>query len=57
MIESMNRGAFLSLTGDEAYKTLGKLSDNSLEWDFRVVGINLPESPKEEASMRLRIVI
>jgi hypothetical protein len=29
MIESMNGGAFLSLTGDEAYKTLNKLSDNS----------------------------
>jgi len=29
MIESMNGGAFLSLTGDEAYKTLDKLSDNS----------------------------
>jgi len=26
MIESMNGGAFLSLTGDEAYKTLDKLS-------------------------------
>ena len=29
MIESMNMGAFLSLTGDLAYKALDKLSDNS----------------------------
>jgi hypothetical protein len=28
MIEAMNGGAFLSLTGDEAYKTLDKLFDN-----------------------------
>ena len=28
MIESINRGAFLSLTGDLAYKLLDKLSDN-----------------------------
>jgi hypothetical protein len=30
MIESMNGGAFLSLTEYEAYKTLDKLSNNSL---------------------------
>jgi hypothetical protein len=29
MIESMNREAFLSLTGDLTYKALDKLSDNS----------------------------
>jgi hypothetical protein len=29
MVESMNREAFLSLTGDLAYKALDKLSDNS----------------------------
>ena len=34
MIESMNRGAFLSLAGDEAYKALDKLSENSQRWDF-----------------------
>jgi hypothetical protein len=28
MIELMNGGAFLSLTGDEVCKTLDKLSDN-----------------------------
>jgi hypothetical protein len=34
MIESMNEGGFLSLTGDEAYRTLDQLSDNSQQWDF-----------------------
>ena len=34
MIESMNGRVFLSLTGDEVYKVLDKLSDNSQQWDF-----------------------
>lgn len=34
MIESMNGGGFLNLTGEEAYKTLDELSDNSQRWDF-----------------------
>jgi len=34
MIESMNGGAFLSLEGEEAYRTLDQLSDNSQQWDF-----------------------
>jgi hypothetical protein len=34
MIESMNGGPFLSLTGEEAYRTLDQLSDNSQQWDF-----------------------
>jgi hypothetical protein len=34
MIETMNGRALLSLIGDEAYKTLDKLSDNSHQWDF-----------------------
>ena len=34
MIESMNEGAFLSLTGDLAYKALDKLFDTSQQWDF-----------------------
>jgi hypothetical protein len=29
MIESMNGGAFLSLTGDAAYKALDKIANNS----------------------------
>jgi hypothetical protein len=27
-------GGFLNLTGEEAYKTLDELSDNSQQWDF-----------------------
>jgi hypothetical protein len=34
MIESMNGGAFLNLTGDLAYKALDILVDNSQQWDF-----------------------
>jgi hypothetical protein len=34
MIESMNGGTFLNLTGDLAYKALDKLVDNSQQWDF-----------------------
>ena len=34
MIESMNGGAFLSLTRDLAYKALDKLGDSSQVWDF-----------------------
>ena len=34
MIESMNGGAFLSLTGDLAYKVVDKLADSSQVWDF-----------------------
>ena len=34
MIESMNGGTFLSLTGDLAYKALDKLADSSQVWDF-----------------------
>jgi hypothetical protein len=29
MIDPMNGGGFLNLTGEEAYKTLDELSDNS----------------------------
>jgi hypothetical protein len=34
MIESMNGGAFFSLTGDLAYKALDKIANNSQQWDF-----------------------
>ena len=34
MIESMNGWAFLSLTGDAAYKVLNKIANNSQQWDF-----------------------
>jgi hypothetical protein len=47
MIESMNRGAFLSLTGNLAYKALDKLSDNSQQWDFLVCGDKSARIPKK----------
>jgi hypothetical protein len=34
MMESMNGGGFLNLTGEEAYKIQDELSDNSQRWDF-----------------------
>jgi hypothetical protein len=34
MIELMNGGAFLNLTGDLAYKALEKIAANSQDWDF-----------------------
>jgi hypothetical protein len=34
MIELMNGDTFLSLAGEEAYRTLDQLSDNSQHWDF-----------------------
>jgi hypothetical protein len=34
MIELMNEGAFLNLTGDLAYKALEKIVANSQDWDF-----------------------
>jgi hypothetical protein len=30
----MNSGGFLNLTGEEAYKSLDELSENSQRWDF-----------------------
>jgi hypothetical protein len=47
MIESMNGGAFLSLTGDEAYRTLDQWSDNSQQWDFSSCGDKFPRIPKK----------
>jgi hypothetical protein len=34
MIELMNGGAFLNLTGDLAYKALKKIAANTQNWDF-----------------------
>lgn len=34
MIESMNGGEFLNLTGEEAYRSMDELSDSSQQWDF-----------------------
>jgi hypothetical protein len=42
----MNGGAFLSLTEDEAYKTLDKLSDKSQQWDFSSCRDKFAQIPK-----------
>ena len=54
MIESMNRGAFLSLTGDMAYKALDKISDNSQQWDFTSCRDKSARIAIKEASMSLK---
>jgi hypothetical protein len=51
MIESMNGGVFLNLTGDLAYKALDKLADNSNSGILQVVVTNRPETLRNEASM------
>jgi hypothetical protein len=63
MIESMNNGAFLSLTGDRAYKALDKMADNSQQWDFSICRDKLVQITKKggiyelsgEAEMNLKI--
>jgi hypothetical protein len=52
MIESMNGGAFLSLTGEEAYRTSDQLSDNSQQWDFSSYRDRSVASKRMEASTR-----
>ena len=47
MIESMNEGAFLSLTGDLAYKVFDKLSDSSQVWDFTSCWDKSARAPKK----------
>jgi hypothetical protein len=47
MIELMNGGAFLSLMGDEAYRTLDQLSDNSQQWDFSICRDKSTRIPKK----------
>jgi hypothetical protein len=63
MIESMNGGAFLNLTGDLAYKALDKLADNSQQWDFTSCRDKSARNPKKggihelkaEAELNLRM--
>jgi hypothetical protein len=54
MIESMNEGAFLSLTGDLAYKALDKLSDNSQVWNFTSCRDKSARSPKKGGIYELK---
>jgi hypothetical protein len=54
MIESMNGGAFLSLTGDLAYKALDKLSDSSQVWNFTSCRDKSARSPKKGGIYELK---
>jgi hypothetical protein len=47
MIESVNEGAFLSLTRDLAYKALDKLADNSQQWNFTSCQDKSARNPKK----------
>jgi hypothetical protein len=51
MIELMNGGAFLNLTGDLAYKALKKLPTTPNIGISRVVETNLPETLRNRASL------
>jgi hypothetical protein len=53
MIESMNGGAFLNLTGDLAYKALDKLADNSQQWDFMSCRDKSARNPKNGGILEL----
>jgi hypothetical protein len=54
MIESMNGGAFLNLTGDLAYKALDKLADNSQQWDFMSCRDKSARNPKRWGILELK---
>jgi hypothetical protein len=47
MIELMNGGAFLNLTGDAAYKALEKIANNSQHWDFTSCRDKSSRTPKK----------
>jgi hypothetical protein len=47
MIELMNGGAFLNLTGDLAYKVLEKITANSQDWDFTSCRDKSTQNPKK----------
>ncbi|XP_059446537.1 uncharacterized protein LOC132178098 [Corylus avellana] len=46
LLESMNGGEFLNLTGEESYKTLDKLSEHTQQWDFQDNGGRQLAAPK-----------
>jgi hypothetical protein len=54
MIESMNGGTFLNLTGDLAYKALDKLADNSQQWDFTSCQDKSARNPKRGGILELK---
>jgi hypothetical protein len=54
MIELMNGGAFLNLTGDLAYKALEKIADNSQHWDFTSCRDKSAQNPKKGGILELK---
>jgi hypothetical protein len=47
-------GAFLSLTGDLAYKALDTLADNSQQWDFTSCRDKSARNPKKRGIHELK---
>jgi hypothetical protein len=54
MIELMNGGAFLNLTGDLAYKALEKIANNSQHWDFTSCCDKSARYPKKGGILELK---
>jgi hypothetical protein len=54
MIELMNGGAFLNLTGDLAYKALEKIAANSQDWDFTSYQDKSARNPKKGGILELK---
>jgi hypothetical protein len=54
MIELMNGGAFLNLTGDLAYKALEKIVANSQDWDFSNCCDKSTRNPKKRGILELK---
>jgi hypothetical protein len=54
MIELMNGGAFLNLTGDLAYKALEKIAANSQDWDFTSYRDKSARNPKRGGILELK---
>ena len=50
----MNEGAFLSLTGDLAYKALDKLAECSQVWDFSSCQDKSARAPKKGGIYKLK---
>jgi hypothetical protein len=54
MIELMNGGVFLNLTGDLAYKVLEKIAANSQDWDFTSCRDKSARNPKRRGILELK---
>jgi hypothetical protein len=54
MIELMNGGAFLNLTGDLTYKALKKIAANLQDWDFTSCRDKSAQNPKRGGILELK---